>query len=141
MALADRVEVGARGVEVGRALLAAGGVRARLAGREVREHLALVDGVADRDLDAAEDAVGVGDDLVLHLHRLEHDERGAGAHGLVGLVRDGDHGARERGGDGDVAIRRHRRIIAQAGAGVTPVGAVPVDAGSSSPWSRRNGGY
>jgi hypothetical protein len=55
-----------------------------LADEEHGEDLALVDGVADGDLDAPHDAIGFGDHLVLHLHRLEHDHCGSGAHRLAG---------------------------------------------------------
>ena len=84
------------------------------------EHLALLDGVADRHLDAVEHAGRLGEHLVLHLHRLEHDQRCARHDACAGRVRDRHDDARERGLDrrlrgrvGRFVRRRHRRIIAQ----------------------------
>ena len=51
----------------------------------------------------------LGEHLVLHLHRLEHDQRRAGADVLVGRVRDRDDDAGERGGHGELGGRGHRR--------------------------------
>ena len=103
----DRVEVVPRLLAgAGRRSVGRGAGRARVAGDEDREQLAVVDGVADRDLEAANDAVDLGRDLVLHLHRLEHDERLAGADQLIGSPRDRDHGARERGVQREVGHAR-----------------------------------
>ena len=113
VALADRGEIVADRVEVD-GLGALLGGRGRLAGGQHGEELALVDRVAHGDLDAPHDAVGLGDDLVLHLHRLEHDDRRAGADRLGRLVGDRDHGAGEGGRDGDLGRGRHRGIIAHA---------------------------
>ena len=82
------------------------GVGARVSGREDRQHLALVDGVANRDLEAADDAVDLGRDLVLHLHRFEHNERLAGADRIVRPAGDRDHRARERGVQREVGHAR-----------------------------------
>ena len=101
VALANGGEVGTFGFEVDGRRLAR---RCDLLGASVehREHLALGDRLADRHLDAAHDAVAVGNDLVLHLHRLEQHQHDARADRLVGPVGDRDHGARERGGDDGV---------------------------------------
>jgi len=73
---------------------------------EHREPLPLLDRIADHDLHSLEDAVGLGEDLVLHLHRLEHHEWLAGGYRSVALMPDGDDGAGERRQDGH--LFRHR---------------------------------
>jgi len=108
----DRVACLHRG-EIGALARGAAGAGLRGAGRlsvrrlhgsrlEHQQQLALLDGVADGDGDASDHAVGLGEHLVLHLHRLEHDQRRAGADALVGAVRDRDHDARELGSDGEL---------------------------------------
>ena len=47
--------------------------RLGLAGLERHQQLTLLDGVADRHGELAHDPVDLGQHLVLHLHRLEHD--------------------------------------------------------------------
>ena len=72
-------------------------LRGLLPGGQHREELTLLDGVADRDLEAADDAARAGSDFVLHLHRLEHDERFAGGYRIVAITPDRDDGAGEGG--------------------------------------------
>ncbi len=98
VAVEDGLEVRAR--LVGGRLVGVGGGAGRGAVHvDHGQKLALLDGLADLDLDPPDDAGAVGQDLVLHLHRLEDDQRLAGADWLLGLVGDGDHRAGERGGD------------------------------------------
>jgi hypothetical protein len=52
-------------------------------GREHQQQLVLLNRVADRDRKLTHDAGNRGHDLVLHLHRLEHYQRRAGAHRLA----------------------------------------------------------
>ena len=51
--------------------------RGLAAGLQHRQQLTLLDSVADGDREAAQHAVDLGEDLVLHLHRLEHHQRRA----------------------------------------------------------------
>jgi hypothetical protein len=94
MALVHRPEVGALA-----ARLRLGGLARPLtlggARLEHEQQLALLDRVADGHRDAPDHAVGLCEHLMLHLHRLEDDERRAGANPLVGSVRDRDHDAGE----------------------------------------------
>ena len=79
VAVADRGEVLAR---LASRSARAGSPRRRRRGRLGRHREPPAAGprhrVADGDVDPAHDAVPLGDHLVLHLHRLEHDHRGAG---------------------------------------------------------------
>jgi hypothetical protein len=50
---------------------------------------------------------------VLHLHRLEHEQRRVCADVLFGAVRDRDDDSGKRRGDEQICGGRHRRIIAQ----------------------------
>ena len=61
---------------------------------------------------ARDDAVALREHLVLHLHRLQHHQRAAGADVLVELVGDRHDDARERGRHLVLAGRCHRQIIA-----------------------------
>ena len=58
----------------------AGGVRPS---RQDGQQLTLAHRVADGDLEAPEHPVTLGDELMLHLHRLEHDDRRARGDGLA----------------------------------------------------------
>ena len=71
------------------------------------EQLTLVDRLADRHRNAADGSADVRHHLVLHLHRLEHDQRGPGEHRLVGPVGDRDHGPRKR--RRQLGVARHAR--------------------------------
>ena len=46
--------------------------------------------LSDRHRQLADDAVDFGEHLVLHLHRLEHDQRAASADAFLAHVRDRD---------------------------------------------------
>ncbi len=91
-------------------------------GADPGEQLSLLDRVADLHVDALDDTAGVGEHLVLHLHRLEHEQRRPGADLLVDPTRDRHDDARERRRDRDLSvgcargIGGHRQIIAQVGA-------------------------
>ena len=80
--------------------------------REDEQQLALLDRVADRDRHALHDAGRLGEHLVLHLHRLEHEQRRAGCHLFRGAAGDRHDDARERSCDGELG-GGHREIIAQ----------------------------
>ncbi len=104
-AVEDLLEVGADVVQVG-GLFVFGPGRANVRFFDKQQRVALVQRIADRDADAADNAAGRGPDLVLHLHRF-HDHDGlAGAHGVAGLDLDRDDGALERRLDGDCAVGR-----------------------------------
>ena len=51
--------------------------------------------LADRHRQRADHAVDLGEHLVLHLHRLEHDQRAARADAVLARVRDSDDHTRE----------------------------------------------
>jgi len=93
----------AHGVQVG-PLVGIGGLVGHRGGRargrprlQLGQQLALADGVPDGHGELAHDPVDVGQDLVLHLHRLEHDEPLAGDHVVIAAAVRRDHRARKRG--------------------------------------------
>lgn len=67
-------------------------------GLEHGQHLTLLDRLPDCHLDPPDHAGRFGQDLVLHLHGFEDDQRLAGANRLIGGVGDGDDG----GGEGSL---------------------------------------
>jgi len=68
-------------------------------GAEDDEELAALDGVAGADVDRLDGALGFGADLVLHLHRLEDEQRLSGCDAGAGGHGDADHLARDRRAD------------------------------------------
>jgi hypothetical protein len=64
------------------------------------------------DLDPLHDPVALGEHLVLHLHRLQHDQHRPRSHRRARRVLDGHHDTGKRSDDLLLAGRRHRAIIA-----------------------------
>ena len=93
----DLGEVGPDRLEVDGDLGGSRGPR-DVGGLDFEQDVTLVDGVAGRDLDHPHDAVVRSGDDVLHLHRLEHDERRARAHERADRhVHDDDRALHRRG--------------------------------------------
>jgi hypothetical protein len=90
VALTDRLQIRADSVEVElrRTLPVRRFPRRLLARDQHHEHLTLLDRVTHRDLDPTHHPIDLRDDLVLHLHRFQHDQRHARAHPLSGQVLD-----------------------------------------------------
>ena len=63
---------------------------------ECNEQVTGVDPIADGEAHLGDDRVAGGDDLVLHLHRLDDHQQLTVDHRVTGGDVDGDHGARQR---------------------------------------------
>jgi len=91
------------------------GLGLALTDADVHQRLALGHRVTRLHLHRADDALGVREHLVLHLHRLEHDQDLAFGDMLLADAGDLDDDAGERRGDRVLTRRAHRQIIAETG--------------------------